>query len=145
MGKHEQPAKTADAAVAETATEPLTTQTLDLDAQIQALALTAPPFWKNGNLLKLYLLIIPACLVAAITLGFDASMMSGLQAVPAWDECKSLSPSLLSNSIAFFVLSFHVANLTLLQTLGSLAVRSSASCRLSFPLDVSSPAPLSAW
>ncbi|KAH7141481.1 general substrate transporter [Dactylonectria estremocensis] len=56
-----------------------------LDARIQKLAHEAPPFYRTPNLFRLYLLIIPGCLVPAITLGFDGAMMNGLQAVPAWD------------------------------------------------------------
>jgi hypothetical protein len=36
-------------------------------------------------------------LCAAITLGFDASMMSGLQAVPSWDECRSSPACVMIN------------------------------------------------
>jgi hypothetical protein len=50
---------------------------LDLDAQIQQLAKECPPFYRNANLLKLYLLIIPGCLVPSLTLGFDGAMMNG--------------------------------------------------------------------
>ncbi|RSL88416.1 hypothetical protein BHE90_000037 [Fusarium euwallaceae] len=57
----------------------------ELDRRIQELAHHAPPFYQSRNLFKLYLLIIPGCLVPAVTLGFDGAMMSGLQAVPAWD------------------------------------------------------------
>lgn len=60
----------------------------ELDQRIQELAHHAPPFYQSRNLFKLYLLIIPGCLVPAVTLGFDGAMMSGLQAVPAWDSCK---------------------------------------------------------
>jgi hypothetical protein len=66
---------------------------LDLDSRIQELAAAAPPFHRNPNLFKLYALIVPSCLAAAITLGFDASMMSGLQAVPAWDNCEFSLPA----------------------------------------------------
>ncbi|RSL47611.1 hypothetical protein CEP54_013302 [Fusarium duplospermum] len=58
----------------------------ELDRRIQELAHHAPPFYQSRNLFKLYLLIIPGCLVPAVTLGFDGAMMSGLQAVPAWDS-----------------------------------------------------------
>ncbi|KAH6695082.1 general substrate transporter [Plectosphaerella plurivora] len=56
-----------------------------LDQQITRLASEDPPFYRNHNLLVLYLLIIPGCLMPAVTLGFDAAIMNGLQAVPAWD------------------------------------------------------------
>lgn len=58
------------------------------DERLQEMANQAPPFYKNGNLLKLYLCIIPGCLVPAITLGYDSAMMNGLQSVPAWETCK---------------------------------------------------------
>ncbi|PVI02833.1 general substrate transporter [Periconia macrospinosa] len=57
-----------------------------VDERIQELSRESLPFYKNRNLLKLYLLIIPGCLFPAITLGFDAAMMNGLQAVPNWDK-----------------------------------------------------------
>ncbi|KAF7552854.1 hypothetical protein G7Z17_g4031 [Cylindrodendrum hubeiense] len=59
---------------------------LDLDERILKLSNECPPFYRNRNLLTLYLLIIPGCLVPAITLGFDGAMMNGLQAVPTWDN-----------------------------------------------------------
>jgi hypothetical protein len=65
-----------------------------LDQQITRLASEAPPFYRNHNLLILYLLIIPGCLMPAVTLGFDAAIMNGLQAVPAWDACTSSTPPL---------------------------------------------------
>jgi hypothetical protein len=49
---------------------------LDIDARILQAASEAPPFYKNHNLLILYLLIIPGCLVPAVTLGFDSAMMN---------------------------------------------------------------------
>jgi hypothetical protein len=61
----------------------------DLDVRVQQLAKEAPPFYRNRNLLRLYLLMIPGCLVPAFTLGFDASMMNGLEAVGSWEECES--------------------------------------------------------
>lgn len=61
----------------------------NIDETVQGLARELPPFYKNPNLVKLYLLMIPGCLVPAITLGFDSAMMNGLQAVPAWLTCKS--------------------------------------------------------
>ncbi|KAF4468584.1 Major facilitator superfamily domain general substrate transporter [Fusarium albosuccineum] len=58
----------------------------ELDRRIQELAKQATPFYRNPNLLRLYLLIIPGCLVPAVTLGYDSAMLNGLQAVPSWDE-----------------------------------------------------------
>ncbi|KAF5560916.1 hexose transporter [Fusarium phyllophilum] len=85
MGKNSLEGKT-DVAMAENAGHVVDEQILNLDQRIQELVAIAPPFYRNKNLLRLYLLIIPTCLAAAITLGFDASMMSGLQAVPSWDN-----------------------------------------------------------
>lgn len=59
-----------------------------LDERIMTMAREAPPFYKNPNLLTLYPLMIPGCIVPAVTLGFDSGMMNGLQSVPAWQECK---------------------------------------------------------
>lgn len=67
------------------------TQAHDLDARIRQLAQEAPPFYRNANLRTLYLLMIPGCLVPALTLGFDAAMMNGLQAVGNWQECEYLA------------------------------------------------------
>ncbi|KAL3456426.1 general substrate transporter [Aspergillus heterothallicus] len=55
-----------------------------VDARLQQLAQESPPFYKNHNLLTLYLWLIPGCLVPAVTLGFDSAMMNGLQAVDTW-------------------------------------------------------------
>lgn len=63
---------------------------LDIGQHIQILADECPPFYRNRNLFFLYLLMIPGCLVPAITLGFDGAMMNGLQAVPSWDDCEPL-------------------------------------------------------
>jgi hypothetical protein len=61
----------------------------NLDARLQQLAQEAPPFYKNRNLLIVYLLMIPGCLVPSVTLGFDSAMMNGLQAVDTWIDCMS--------------------------------------------------------
>lgn len=71
----------------EKATSGLDADTLDVGQCIQKLADECPPFHRNRNLFILYLLMIPGCLVPAITLGFDGAMMNGLQAVPSWDVC----------------------------------------------------------
>lgn len=72
----------------EKGTPGLDTDVLDTGERIQKLASEFPPFYRNRNLLTLYLLMIPGCLVPAITLGFDGAMMNGLQAVPSWDNCR---------------------------------------------------------
>lgn len=65
----------------------------NVDNRLQELVKECGPFYKNPNLLKLYLFIIPGCLMAAVTLGFDSAMLNGLQAVPAWLKCTYLSES----------------------------------------------------
>lgn len=70
MGKNSLEGK-ADVAMAENAGHVVDEQILDLDQRIQELVAIAPPFHHNKNLLRLYLLIIPTCLAAAITLGFE--------------------------------------------------------------------------
>lgn len=61
---------------------------IDSDVQLQILSASCPPFFRNRKLMCLYLLMIPGCLVPAITLGFDSAMLNGLQSVPEWDQCK---------------------------------------------------------
>ena len=58
-----------------------------LDGRLQDMIKECEPFYKNANLLKLYVMIAPGCLMAAVTLGFDSAMLNGLQAVPAWLNC----------------------------------------------------------
>lgn len=62
-------------------------EVLDIDARLQELAQAAPPFYKNRNLISLYLRMVPGCLVPAVTLGFDGAMINGLQAVETWISC----------------------------------------------------------
>jgi hypothetical protein len=75
----------------------------DTERRLQQMTAECPPFYKNRNLLILYLAIIPGCLVPAITLGYDGSMMNGLQAVPYWDRCKLTS----CDSARFFDVDQH--------------------------------------
>lgn len=58
------------------------------EERLMQLTAESPVFWKNRNLLFLYLLMIPGCIVPSVTLGFDSAMMNGLQAVPSWDACE---------------------------------------------------------
>lgn len=67
---------------------------VDVDARLQDLARESPPFYRKRNLTTLYLLMVPGCLVPAITLGFDGAMMNGLQAISTWNECMMLLPPL---------------------------------------------------
>lgn len=48
------------------------------------------PFYKNRNLMNLYLLMIPGTLVVSATMGYDSSMMNGIQAVEKWNKCNGL-------------------------------------------------------
>ncbi|CAI7653877.1 unnamed protein product [Penicillium bialowiezense] len=56
----------------------------DIDERLQALIQSSLPFYRKRNLTTLYLLMIPGCLLPAVTLGFDAAMMNGLQAIETW-------------------------------------------------------------
>lgn len=58
------------------------------DERLMEMARQAPPFWKNRNLFILYGLMLPGCVVPAVTLGFDSAMMNGLQAVDTWNSCE---------------------------------------------------------
>ncbi|KAH7039885.1 general substrate transporter [Microdochium trichocladiopsis] len=42
-------------------------------------------FYQNKNLLRLYGLMIPGTLIVSATMGYDGSMMNGLQAVERWN------------------------------------------------------------
>ncbi|KAH7006836.1 general substrate transporter [Ilyonectria destructans] len=44
------------------------------------------PWYKKPNLLRLYLLLIPAALGVEMTTGYDGSVLNGLQAVDLWNE-----------------------------------------------------------
>jgi hypothetical protein len=46
------------------------------------------PFYKNKNLLRLYLQMIPGTLIVSATMGYDGSMMNGIQAVDRWNICE---------------------------------------------------------
>jgi len=59
-----------------------------IETRLQELIQHAAPWYSKPQLRKLYLIMIPAGLLPAMALGFDASMMNGLQAVPEWDKCK---------------------------------------------------------
>lgn len=60
----------------------------DIDERLQALVQSSLPFYRKRNLTTLYLLMIPGCLLPAVTLGFDAAMMNGLQAIETWVDCE---------------------------------------------------------
>ncbi|KPM43125.1 hypothetical protein AK830_g3417 [Neonectria ditissima] len=44
------------------------------------------PWYKKPNLLKLYLILVPAALGVEMTTGYDGSVLNGLQAVDLWNE-----------------------------------------------------------
>jgi MFS family permease len=44
------------------------------------------PWFKNKQLLKLYLVLIPSCLFVSATNGFDGSMLNGLQSLKTWQS-----------------------------------------------------------
>lgn len=59
-------------AMTENVSQDINDQILDLDQRLQSLVAACPAFFRNKNLLRLYVLIVPSCLCAAVTLGFDA-------------------------------------------------------------------------
>jgi hypothetical protein len=48
----------------------------------------ATPWWKQKNLRKLYLMM-PLLFLVSTTLGYDGSLLNGLQTMPTWQECES--------------------------------------------------------
>ena len=60
-----------------------------IDDRLQALIKSSLSFYQKRNLTILCLLMIPGCLLPAETLGFDAAMMNGLQAIETWVDCKT--------------------------------------------------------
>jgi hypothetical protein len=47
------------------------------------------PWYKQPELRKLYLMM-PFLFLGSTTLGYDGSLLNGLQTMPAWKECKCL-------------------------------------------------------
>ncbi|KAM0420804.1 hypothetical protein ACHAPT_011465 [Fusarium lateritium] len=47
---------------------------------------TTSAFSLNSSLIRLYSLLVPACLVVCATNGFDGSLLTSLQGVAAWNE-----------------------------------------------------------
>lgn len=50
------------------------------------LAEDTTPWYRKRNLLRLYLLLVPAALGVEMTTGYDGSVLNGLQAVDLWNE-----------------------------------------------------------
>lgn len=46
------------------------------------------PWYKQPELRRLYLMM-PFLFLGSTTLGYDGSLLNGLQTMPAWKECKS--------------------------------------------------------
>lgn len=44
-------------------------------------------WWKQPQLRRLYLLM-PFLFLGSTTLGYDGSLLNGLQAMPTWNECE---------------------------------------------------------
>lgn len=49
------------------------------------------PWFKQPELRKLYLMM-PFLFLGSTTLGYDGSLLNGLQTMPAWRECKLQRP-----------------------------------------------------
>lgn len=43
--------------------------------------------FKNPSLLRLYLLLIPGSLIVSAAMGYDSSLMNGIQGVDRWQHC----------------------------------------------------------
>jgi len=48
------------------------------------------PWYKQPELRKLYLMM-PFLFLGSTTLGYDGSLLNGLQTMPAWRDCRFLS------------------------------------------------------
>lgn len=46
------------------------------------------PFWKQTELRKLYLMMV-FLFMGSTTLGYDSSLLNGLQTMDSWQECKA--------------------------------------------------------
>jgi hypothetical protein len=46
------------------------------------------PFWKQTELRKLYLMMV-FLFMGSTTLGYDSSLLNGLQTMGSWQKCKS--------------------------------------------------------
>lgn len=63
-------------------------------------------FYQNKNLFRLYVLMIPGTLIVSATMGYDGSMMNGLQAVEKWNTCKSCQNQIILKRKGF--LTFNI-------------------------------------
>ena len=77
----------------------------NMDAQIelgayQQAGADETSWWKQPNLRRLYLML-PFLFLGSTTLGYDGSLLNGLQSMGSWQDCKLLY---------FFLFSFHQAN-----------------------------------
>lgn len=57
-----------------------------------------PAWYKQPNLRRLYLML-PFLFLGSTTLGYDGSLVNGLQTMPAWQECRSLASLLRRRSL----------------------------------------------
>jgi hypothetical protein len=48
--------------------------------------------FKNPGLLRLYLFLIPGSLIVSAAMGYDSSLMNGIQGVDRWQNCLFLFP-----------------------------------------------------
>lgn len=53
------------------------------------MAIAADPtsFRHNPSLIRLYLLLIPGSLIMSAAMGYDSSLMNGIQGVDRWVNC----------------------------------------------------------
>lgn len=62
---------------------------IDVSEETQAPQGSALPFWKQTELRKLYLMMV-FLFMGSTTLGYDSSLLNGLQTMGSWQTCKSL-------------------------------------------------------
>ncbi len=66
-----------------------------LDSTNETHSGTNVPWYKQSELRKLYILM-PFLFLGSTTLGYDGSVLNGLQTMDTWQSCKKISPSNLT-------------------------------------------------
>jgi hypothetical protein len=62
---------------------------VDISEETHAPQGSTLPFWKQTELRKLYLMMV-FLFMGSTTLGYDSSLLNGLQTMGSWQTCKSL-------------------------------------------------------
>lgn len=64
------------------------------------------PWYQQPELRKLYLMM-PFLFLGSTTLGYDGSLLNGLQTMPAWKECTLIYALRLTPKIPYILQSNH--------------------------------------